>query len=60
MVRNDICSYSTSNEQNSINQYATKNNNNEEGDQGGVYDEIPDYSDLEKERETERERAIIQ
>ena len=56
MVRNDICSYSTSHEQNriNINQYVTSNNNNVEGDQGGVYDTMPDYSDLEMERERER------
>ena len=43
-----------------INQYVTNNNNNIGGTQGGVYDEIPDHSDLEKEREREREGAITQ
>ena len=32
-----------------------RNNNNVEGAHGGVYDEIPDYFDLERERERVRE-----
>ena len=59
MVRNDICSYSTSNEkkeQNNIhiNQYVTSNNNNLARAQGDVYDKIPDHSDSEKERKGEK------
>ena len=60
MVRNDFCSYSTSNQQNeqngiNINQYVTGNKNNVEGPQPSVYDKIPEHSDLENEREREKE-----
>ena len=46
MVRNDIHSYSTSNEQNNINQCLRSNNENVEGMQEGVYEKIPDHPDL--------------
>ena len=61
MVRNDICSYLTLNEQNNSNsnQYVTNNNKYVEGDQGDVTDEIPDHSDLEAERERKRELSPI-
>ena len=58
MVRNGVCFYSTSNEQNNFSQYVTSTKNNTEGAQGGVYDKIPDHSDLQRERK--REGAITQ
>ena len=59
VVRNDIYSYSPSNEQNNINQYVKSNNNNVEGTQGGVNDEISDHSDFGKGK-IKKEGAITQ
>ena len=58
--KNDICSNSTSNEQKTINinHYVINNVINVESTPGGVYDEILDHSDLEKERERKREQAL--
>ena len=41
-----------------INQYVASNSNNVEGTQGGIYNEIPDHSDVVKEREREGELSL--